>query len=29
MVPPIVIAIPIVMYYAILIPFATETVPRD
>ena len=25
MVPPIVIAIPIVMYYAILIPFATET----
>ncbi|MEE9241152.1 MAG: carbohydrate ABC transporter permease [bacterium] len=26
MVPPIVIAIPIIMYYAILIPFATETV---
>lgn len=26
MVPPIVIAIPIVMYYAILIPFATQTV---
>ena len=26
MIPPIVIAIPLLMYYAIIIPFATETV---